>query len=87
MISVRSALSATLPEEAFLRRHGERVVTQGGNHLDFSTLAAHARLDSAIDHLVGRVGIDYFKINYNVTPGSRGLHDGDSVGAGLLAHS
>jgi alpha-galactosidase len=87
VIGVRSPLAQSLPEEAFLRRNGERVVAQGRYHLDFSSAAARAHVDAVMDHLAGEVGISYVKFDYNITPGLGGEGAGGSVGAGLLAHS
>lgn len=66
VVGVRSPIAATLPDEAYFLRAGERVVIDGRYHLDLRHPAARARLDEVIDGLITRFGVGYFKFDYNV---------------------
>ncbi|MFC7529789.1 glycoside hydrolase family 36 protein [Actinoplanes sp. GCM10030250] len=87
VIGVRSPAADKLPAEAFLRRHGERVVEHDRYHLDLRHPAAVAHLDEVVDRLVEQLGVGYLKLDYNVDPGAGTDHDAASAGAGLLGHN
>lgn len=87
VVGVRSTVAETLPAEAFLQRHGTRVVEQGRYFLDLRHPAAVGHLDEVVDRLVRDFGVGYFKLDYNVTPGAGTDLDAPSVGAGLLEHN
>ncbi len=85
VVGVRSPLAERLPDEAFHRRLGQRVVEHGRHHLDLRHPAAREHLDAVVDRLVG-MGIGYFKLDYNIMPGAGTDTDGLAPGAGLLEH-
>ncbi|MFF2371208.1 glycoside hydrolase family 36 protein [Agromyces sp. NPDC058110] len=87
VIGVRSPIADELPREAFLLRHGQRVVEHHRYHLDLRHPAAVAHLDEVVDRLVRDFGVGFFKFDYNINPGPGTDHDADSVGDGLLAHN
>ncbi|MEU4448852.1 glycoside hydrolase family 36 protein [Actinosynnema sp. NPDC050801] len=88
VIGVRSTVADALPEEAFFRRDGVRVVESGRYHLDLRHPAARAHLDGVVDRLVGEWGVGYLKLDHNVDVGvGTGGHPGESPGAGLLGHN
>ncbi len=87
VIGVRSPMADKLPTEAFLQRGGVRLVEHRRYHLDLRHPRAVAHLDEVIDRLVEQFGIGYFKLDYNIDPGSGTDLDADSVGAGLLGHN
>lgn len=87
VIGVRSPMADRLPDEAFLLRHGQRIVEHHRYHLDLRHPAATAHLDRVVDRLVADFGVGFFKFDYNVNPGPGTDHDADSVGDGLLAHN
>ncbi|SER32597.1 alpha-galactosidase [Microlunatus flavus] len=87
VVGVDSPLADRLPAEAFLQRAGQRVVENQRFVLDLRHPAARAHLDGVVDRLVGELGVGYFKLDYNVDPGSGTDVDADSPGAGLLAHN
>ncbi len=87
VIGVKSAMADSLPDSAFLMRHGQRVVEQGRYHLDLRDAAAVAHLDGVVDRLVNELGVGYFKLDYNINPGAGTDVNSDSVGAGLLEHN
>ena len=87
VVGVRSRVAETLPAAAFLQRHGRRVTEHERFFLDLRHPAARAHLDATFDRLITDLGIGYFKLDYNVTPGAGTDLDAFSVGAGLLAHN
>jgi alpha-galactosidase len=87
VVGVRSPLALGLPHEAFLQRHGSRIVEHGRFHLDLRHPAAIAHLDAVVDRLVADFGIGFFKFDYNIDPGAGTDHNADSVGDGLLEHN
>ncbi|USQ86189.1 alpha-galactosidase [Streptomyces phaeoluteigriseus] len=86
VVGVRSPVAAELPEEAFFRRDGVRVVEWGRHQLDLRHPAARAHLDSVVDRLVRDYGVGYLKLDYNIDIGA-GTDGGDSPGDGLLGHN
>ncbi|WP_235583096.1 alpha-galactosidase, partial [Kitasatospora sp. Root107] len=65
-IGVSSPVAKSLPEEAFFRRDGQRVVEGGGRyHLDLRHPAARDHLDQVVDRLVGEWGVGYLKLDHN----------------------
>lgn len=87
VVGVNSPVAATLPAEAFLQRHGERVVEHERHHLDLRHPAAVAHLDAVVDRLVDEFGIGFFKFDYNIDPGAGTDLHADSPGDGLLGHN
>ncbi|PZQ89509.1 MAG: alpha-galactosidase [Leifsonia xyli] len=87
VVGVHSPVAELLPSEAFLQRHGARIVEHGRYHLDLRHPAARAHLDGVVDRLVAEFGIGYLKLDYNIDPGPGTDRDAPSVGAGLLAHN
>jgi alpha-galactosidase len=87
VVGVESRAARTLPDSAFLQRGGVRVVENARYLLDLRSPAARAHLDEAVDRLVGELGVGFFKLDYNVTPGAGTDLDASSVGAGLLEHN
>nr|WP_301951861.1 glycoside hydrolase family 36 protein [Clavibacter michiganensis] len=87
VVGVDSLAARTLPDSAFLQRGGVRVVENARYLLDLRSPAARAHLDEAVDRLVGDLGVGFFKLDYNVTPGAGTDLDAPSVGAGLLEHN
>jgi alpha-galactosidase len=87
VVGVRSPMAHKLPDEAFLQRHGQRLVEHHRYHLDLRHPAAIAHLDGVIDRLVGDFGVGFFKFDYNVNPGPGTDLNADSVGDGLLGHN
>nr|WP_255672580.1 glycoside hydrolase family 36 protein [Glycomyces amatae] len=87
VIGVRSPMADALPPEAFLQRHGQRLVEHHRHHLDLRHPAAVAHLDGVVDRLVSDFGIGFFKFDYNIDPGPGTDLDADSVGDGLLDHN
>lgn len=87
VVGTRSPIAGILPDEAFLQRNGQRIVEHHRYHLDLRHPAARAHLDEVIDRLVNDFGVGFFKLDYNINPGSGTDHSSDSVGDGLLEHN
>jgi len=87
VVGVRSPLADHLPAGAFLQRGGQRVEEHERFHLDLRHPAVIGHLDAVVDRLVDEFGIGFFKLDYNVNPGSGTDVDADSPGHGLLEHN
>ncbi|ACZ31923.1 glycoside hydrolase clan GH-D [Xylanimonas cellulosilytica DSM 15894] len=87
VVGVRSPMAHRLPDEAFLQRHGMRVVEHDRYLLDMRHPAAREHLDATVDRLVEEFGLGFFKLDYNVTPGLGTDLNADSPGDGLLEHT
>ncbi|HYE05590.1 MAG TPA: glycoside hydrolase family 36 protein [Planctomycetota bacterium] len=81
------ALAATVPDDWFFLRHGRRVIDHGRYQLDYRNPAVRAHADAVIDRLVGRYGVGYIKMDYNINGGPGTEHASESIGAGLLGHN
>lgn len=86
VIGVKSELAKTLPDSAFISRHGVRVSDSGRYLLDFRSPEARAHLDTTIDKLIQDFDVRFFKFDYNTIPGTGTDHDAESAGSGLLEH-
>ncbi|MGP6172429.1 glycoside hydrolase family 36 protein [Microbacterium sp. A204] len=87
VIGVRSPMAELLPADAFLQRHGQRVIEHSRYHLDLRHPAAVAHLDAVVDRLVVDFGVTFFKLDYNINPGAGTDLAADSPGDGLLEHN
>jgi alpha-galactosidase len=87
VVGVTSAAASALPDSAFLQRSGVRIRERDRYLLDLRSPDARSHLDEAVDRLVAELGIGYFKLDYNVTPGTGTDLDAASVGHGLLEHN
>lgn len=87
VVGVRSPVAKALPDEAFMRRQGRRIVESNRYFLDLRSQAARDHLDEVIERLVVTYGAEYLKWDYNVTPGSGPNHAASSPGDGLLEHT
>ena len=87
VVGLTSVAAQALPDTAFLQRGGVRVRERDRYFLDLRSPDARAHLDEAVDRLVSELGIGYFKLDYNVTPGAGTDWDSVSVGEGLLEHN
>ena len=87
VIGVRSAMRDRLPEDAFLQRHGVRIIEHHRYHLDLRHPAAVAHLDAVVDRLVARLRHRILQARLQHQPRTRARSRGASVGAGLLGHN
>ncbi|MBK7820530.1 MAG: alpha-galactosidase [Tessaracoccus sp.] len=86
VVGVRSPLVDELPPSAFLRRLGRPIVEHTRYFLDLRSAEARAHLDAAFDRLVA-MGVGFFKLDYNVTPGLGADSGGREPGGGLQSTS
>ncbi|MBL0888607.1 alpha-galactosidase [Myceligenerans sp. I2] len=84
VVGVRSPLARSLPDEAFLQRHGVRLTEHGRHLLDLRHRDVVKHLDEVVDRIVDEYGVGYLKLDYNVTPGVGTDLDADSAGDGLF---
>lgn len=87
VVGVNSAAAAALPNSAFLQRAGVRIRERDRYLLDLRSEEVRAYLDQAVDRLIVELGVGYFKLDYNVTPGPGTDTNAPSVGHGLLEHN
>lgn len=87
VIGIKSPVAQELPDSAFFQRNGQRVVEQERYILDLRDESARRYLDGVVDRLIGDYGVQYFKMDYNVSPGAGTDYHADSVGDGLLGHN
>lgn len=76
-----------LPEDAFFRRHGQKVREHDRYHLDMRHPAAREHLDEVVDRIVEQYAVSYLKLDYNINPGAGTEVDASSPADGLLAHT
>ena len=74
------------PDAWFFCRHGRRVIDHGRYFLDFRNPEVRAHADEVVDRLVGRYGVGYIKMDYNVDALMGTETGADSFGQGLLEH-
>ncbi|MDN4483499.1 glycoside hydrolase family 36 protein [Demequina lignilytica] len=87
VVGVKSPVADVLPAEAFMQRAGERIVEHDRYHLDLRHPAARAHLDATVDRLVTEFGVGFFKLDYNINPGTGSDHASISAAAALLDHN
>ncbi|UWE10596.1 alpha-galactosidase [Actinacidiphila bryophytorum] len=87
VVGVRSPIATALPDGAFFRRDGVRVVETGRHQLDLRHPAARVHLDAVVDRLVGDWGVGYLKLDHNIDAGSgTSGHPAEVPAAGALGH-
>lgn len=87
VVGVQSPIAATLPEDAFFQRDGERIVDNGRFQLDYRHPAVISRMDGVVDELMSEYRLGYFKFDYNISPGLGTEAGGVDLGHGLLEHN
>lgn len=70
--------------DCFYTYLGRPIVNNGRYQLDFRKEKVRRQLDQVIDRLVSRLGVGYFKFDYNIDPLYGTETDADSVGDGLV---
>ena len=86
VVGIHSPIAEVLPDEAFIRRHGKRVIDHGRYILDFRNEKARAHATEAYERVINEYGAAYIKTDYNVEIGIGTDVDSDSMGDGLLSH-
>lgn len=79
-------LAAKLPDNWFICRHGKRHVDNKRYLLDFRNPEVRDYCMGVIDRLIADYGVEYFKIDYNVTMGCGSDLNTDSCSDAILEH-
>ena len=86
VVGVRSPVAQSLPDAAFLQRHGRRVTEHDRFFLDLRQPDARAHLDATFDRLIRTFGVGFFKLDYNMIPGQERTF-GRSLSAPACCHT
>jgi alpha-galactosidase len=86
VVGVESPIAELLPKEAFFRRHGARIDSQGRHQLDFRSSAVRERMDEVVDRLIADYGLGYLKFDYNINGGIGTDVGNPSAGDAMLEH-
>ncbi len=86
VMGVRCELANRLPDDWFIMTHGKRRIDSDRYLLDFRNPAVRQYCSDTVDRLMRDFGVEYFKIDYNVTTGIGPDVNTDSLGAGMLEH-
>ncbi|MEJ1154652.1 glycoside hydrolase family 36 protein [Microbacterium marmarense] len=87
VVGAHSVAARELPDEAFLQRQGVRIREHDRYFLDLRHPETTIHLDRAVDRLIADYGVEFFKFDYNVTPGPGTDLNDVAAGAGLLEHN
>lgn len=79
-------LASKLPDDWFVCRHGKRHVDNKRYLLDFRNPEVRKYCMGVIDRLIADYGVEYFKIDYNVTMGYGSDLNTDSCSDAILEH-
>lgn len=71
-------------EDCFFKHRGENVICEGRYQLDFRKEKVINHLNCVVDNLVNRLGVSYFKFDYNIDPTYGTEVDSDSGEDGLI---
>lgn len=74
-------------DDLFMRRNGIKVCDNYRYFLDFSKEKTRAYMDTVVDTVVEKYGVDYIKLDYNCDAGVGCDSENGSFGEGLLAHN
>lgn len=79
-------LAQQLPDDWFFQRHGRRHIDNKRYLLDFRNPAVRNYATSVMERLIEDYGLQYFKVDYNVTTLFGSDYQSDSCGDALLEH-
>ena len=79
-------LASRLPDDWFICLHGKRRIDNKRYLLDFRNPDVRRYCSDVVERLIKDYGVDYFKIDYNVTTGPGSDVDSDSPGDAMLDH-
>lgn len=80
-------LADKVPDNWFFCLHGKRRADNKRYLLDFRNPEVYKYTMDVVDRLIADYGVEYFKIDYNVTTGPGSDIDADSYGDALLEHN
>lgn len=87
VIGAACPLAQKLPDDWFFCRHGKRHIDHGRYLLDFRNPEVLRFATEIIERMMDDYGIEFFKIDYNVTTSIGTDYQSDSCGDGLLEHT
>lgn len=74
-------------EDCFFKYRGKNIISKGRYQLDFRKERVRNHLNRVIDSLIEKLGVSYFKFDYNIDPIYGTEVDADSCGDGLLQYN
>lgn len=86
VMGIACELAKKLPDEWFICNHGKRRIDNKRYLLDFRNPEVRRYCTDVVDRLIQEYGIEFFKMDYNVTTGPGSDLDTDSVGDAMLEH-
>ncbi len=86
VMGITCPLAADLPDDWFICRHGKRHKDNGRYLLDFRNPNVRAYCRGVVDRLIRHYGVEYFKVDYNVTMGFGSDLHSDSCSDAILEH-
>ncbi len=86
VMGVECELAHRLPDDWFICTHGKRRIDDRRYLLDFRNPRVRQYCREVIDRLVQDYGVDFFKMDYNVTTGFGSDLNCDSMGDAMLEH-
>ena len=86
VMGVACELAGKLPDDWFICTHGKRRIDNKRYLLDFRNPRVREYCTNVVDRLIGEYGVQFFKMDYNVTTGPGSDVNADSVGDAMLEH-
>jgi len=86
VMGITCPLADQLPDDWFICRHGKRHMDNGRYLLDFRNPEVRAYCRGVVDRLIRDYGVEYFKVDYNVTMGFGSDLHSDSCADAILEH-
>ena len=86
VMGIACELADKLPDDWFICTHGKRRIDNKRYLLDFRNAEVRRYCTDVVDRLIQEYGIEFFKMDYNVTTGPGSDLDTDSVGDAMLEH-
>lgn len=81
-----SEIGKRLPDDWFFQISGKRTLEHYRWQLDFRNPQVRRFADETLEEVVGKYGLKYLKIDYNINAGLGTDLNAESVGSGLLGH-
>lgn len=86
VMGVACELAKDLPDDWFICTHGKRRIDNKRYLLDFRNPEVRKYCMGVVDRLIEEYGVEFFKMDYNVTTGPGSDLNTDSVGDAMLEH-
>ena len=86
VMGIACKLADTLPDDWFICRHGKRHADNKRYLLDFRNPEVRDYCRGVVDRLIRDYGVEYFKVDYNVTMGYGSDLNSDSCSDAIMEH-